>query len=183
MLGWIIRRRLAAFERAFDYDATYMRQMLETSRSGFMRFGSIMKMTRHREDLPLEAWYAAKIAATLAEDCGPCTQLVVKMAEQDGVAPAVLRAIVAGDAQAAGDDAGLALRFARAALAHEAAADTLRAEIIGRWGQRALVTLALAIAASRVFPTVKYVLGHGQSCSRVRVAGVDTRPGLHTAVT
>jgi hypothetical protein len=102
------------------------------------------------------------------------------MAEMEGVAPATLRAIVAADADAAGPDAGLALRFAKATLAHDPGADALRREILQRWGERALVTLALAIAGSRIFPTVKYALGHGQACSRVEVGGVAMRPGAAT---
>lgn len=181
MLRWLARRRLAAFERAFDYDAGYMHQMLRTSLPGFLRLSSVMKIARHREDLPPEAWYATKLAATLAEDCGPCTQLVVKMAEMDGVAPSVLRGILAGDDEAMGADAALVLRFTQATLAHDPQADALRERIVAHWGERALLTLALTIAASRVFPTVKYALGHGQSCSRIRVGGVETRPIPHTA--
>ena len=42
-----------------------------------------------------------------------------------------------------------------------------------------MVTLAFAIASTRVFPTLKYALGHGHVCTRVRVAGRDT--GVVTA--
>jgi hypothetical protein len=49
----------------------------------------------------------------------------------------------------------------------------LRAEVMRRWGRRGLVSLALTMAASRVFPDVKYVLGHGHACTLVRVAGVS----------
>ena len=37
------------------------------------------------------------------------------------------------------------------------------------WGQRVLVDLAIAVAAVRVFPTLKRGLGHGLSCSLVAV--------------
>jgi hypothetical protein len=33
----------------------------------------------------------------MAEDCGPCTQLVIDMAQRKGVNPDILRAIVARD--------------------------------------------------------------------------------------
>jgi hypothetical protein len=42
---------------------------------------------------------------------------------------------------------------------------------VKRWGPRALLSLAFAITASRVFPTIKYALGHGKACQRVTVAG------------
>jgi hypothetical protein len=33
------------------------------------------------------------------------------------------------------------------------------------------VSLAFAITASRMYPTVKYALGHGQACRRITVDG------------
>ena len=40
-----------------------------------------------------------------------------------------------------------------------------------RWGRRALVSVAFAITAARIYPTVKYALGHGKACTRVVVGG------------
>jgi hypothetical protein len=71
-------------------------------------------------------------------------------------------------------DAALGYSFARAVLARDLAeSDRLRAQLETRWGPRAVVSLALAIASSRVFPAVKYALGHGRACSKIRVEGVD----------
>ena len=71
-----------------------------------------------------------------------------------------------------GEAAALAYRFARASLARDmAAADPLRDEIVRRWGQKGLVALALALTTARMYPTLKYALGHGKTCSRVMVAG------------
>lgn len=181
MLRWIIRRRLAAFERSFDYDTSYMRKMFNVSWRAFMRFSPVTKMANHREDVPLDAWYAAKIVATMAEDCGPCTQLMVTMAEREGIHHAVLRAIVDGNESAMGSDVALTVRFTRAVLAHDLEADPLREQIGSRWGERAVMSLALVIAGARVFPAVRYALGHGQACTRVRVGGVETRISAHTS--
>src|SRR5918996_2970231 len=64
-----------------------------------------------------------------------------------------------------------AWKFTRATLAHDAAADEYREAIVKRWGRRALVSVAFSITAARIYPTVKYALGHGKSCMRVTVAG------------
>ena len=172
MFGWLVQKRLAAFEKAFDYDMEYVRDIYSASPRAFSKFSKIFGLSEYREDVPLTAWFAAQIAATLAEDCGPCTQLVVSMAERRGVRTGLLRAIVAGDEAAMGEDAGLGWRFARAALARDIAeSDRLREEIVDRWGRRGLVSLALTIASSRVYPAVKYALGHGRACVRVKVGG------------
>jgi hypothetical protein len=171
MLKWLLQRQIAAFERTYNYDSAFGRDILDADTNAALRFGRVMGITRYHKDVPLEAWYAAKLVATMAEDCGPCTQLNVTMAEQSGVAPAVLRAIVARDERAMPRDAALGFRFAEAVIHHDAAADGLREEILSRWGKRALVSLAFAITAGRLFPTVKYALGHGRSCVQVRVGG------------
>jgi hypothetical protein len=81
----------------------------------------------------------------------------------------VIRAVVDGNEEAMGPVALLGCRFARAVLAHAGAADELRAEVLRRWGQRALVSLAFGITVSRMYPTIKYALGHGRACTVVRV--------------
>ena len=175
MLKWMMRRRIGAFERDFGYDASYMRDILDADISAFMAMARILPMAQYHKDLPAAAWHAAKITAAMHEDCGPCTQLVVTMAERDGVNPAALRALLAGEDPRRPEDVALAWRYARAVLTHDPAADPLREDILGRWGPRALVSVAYAIAGGRLFPTLKYGLGHGIACARVTVGG-DTVP-------
>ena len=74
MLGWIVKRRMAAFEKEFEYDMGYARYIYGASPRGFWRFMRIMGLSEHREGVPREPWYTAKLVATLREDCGPCTQ-------------------------------------------------------------------------------------------------------------
>jgi hypothetical protein len=38
-------------------------------------------------------------------------------------------------------------------------------------GSRAVVSLAFAMVASRIYPTVKDAMGHGKACTRVVVGG------------
>ena len=174
MLGWLMRRRIDAFEKDWNYDMGYAREVLAISPEALLRFFRVTGISTWHKDVPLDAWHAAKIAATLHEDCGPCTQLVADMAARQGVEAAVIRAVVAGDAATMPDGVALAWRFARATIAHDLAARALREEIVRRWGKRALLSLAFAITASRLYPTLKYALGHGHACVRVRVAGADT---------
>ena len=69
------------------------------------------------------------------------------------------------------EDVALTWRFTRTTLAHDPEADRYRREILERWGPKAVVTLAFAITTARMYPTVKYAMGHGQVCSRVVVGG------------
>jgi hypothetical protein len=134
-------------------------------------FSRVTALGRFRRDLPTEAWCAAGITAVRHEDCGPCTQLAVTMAERAGVSPVILSAVLADNPDAMPPDVALVWKFTRATLAHDAGADVYRDAIVNRWGRRALVSLAFAITAARIYPTVKYALGHGKACMRVDVSG------------
>ena len=82
----------------------------------FLKF-AVVTSSSPRRAAPAAALAAAGLVGTLAEDCGPCTQISVDLAARGGVKPAVLRAILAGDEAAMGETAALAYRFARASLA------------------------------------------------------------------
>lgn len=171
MLKWLIERRLRAFERSFDYDMSYVRAILAADTRAFFAFARVQGFARYRRDVPLEVCYAVGLVGTLAEDCGPCTQLGVAMALRDGVPAETLRAVLRADDAALSEPVRLGVRFARAVLAHGAEAEPLREEVVRRFGPRGLVSLAFAITAARLWPTLKYALGHGITCQRVVVQG------------
>lgn len=171
MLKSLLARQIGKMESRWGYDASYIRRVLAVSPSGLLRFGLVSSMVDAKA-APAAAIAAAKLVGTLAEDCGPCVQIVVDMAAADGVAPQVLRAILAEDEAAMGADAALARRFARASLCRDmAAADPLRDQIAGRWGDKGLVAVSLALTTARMYPTLKYALGYGKACSKVTVDG------------
>ncbi|MGH6957577.1 MAG: hypothetical protein ACREEW_13010, partial [Caulobacteraceae bacterium] len=153
---------ISPFERAFDYDASYMRAVLKASPWTLLKFSMVSGLVARR-DAPAEALAVAGIVATLREDCGPCTQIGVDMAQKGGVNGRVLRAILVGDEAAMGPTAALAYRFAHASLDHSLDADPLRDEIAARWGHKALVAISLALVTGRMYPTLKYALGYGKA--------------------
>ena len=97
MLKWFLRRQVAAFERTWNYDASYIREIIDVDPRAMMAFGKVQGLSRYRKDVPLAAYCASGLIAVMAEDCGPCTQLGIDMAQRQGVDPAILRAIVARD--------------------------------------------------------------------------------------
>jgi alkylhydroperoxidase family enzyme len=171
MLSWLIRRRIDAFEKEFSYDMDYARDLLGTSFKAMMLFHRATGMGDYREDLPKDAWYAAKLATLRVEDCGPCTQLVATMAERDGQSTDMIRAVLSDRLEDLSDDVRLAVEFTRATLRHDPTSDALRERVVERFGRGGLVSLALAMLSSRLYPTLKYALGYGHTCTVVHVAG------------
>jgi hypothetical protein len=171
MLKWLMRRGIAAFERQWDYDASYLHEIIEISPRAAWMFSRAAAIGKYRKDVPAAALAAAAITAVKHEDCGPCTQLGVAMAEKAGVDAKVLRAVLTENVEAMPPDAALAWRFTRATIDRDPAADRYRDEIVRQWGPRAVISLAFAIVASRTYPTVKYAMGHGKACTRIVVGG------------
>jgi hypothetical protein len=184
MLKWLIHRKMRRFEKAHGYDASYMHEVLDLDLGAFFKFGRAVALGRYRKDVPADAYFAATLASSMHADCGPCTQLGVGFALQEGVPARAVAAIVAADETAMTADVALGFRFARAVLAHAPQADELRDEIARRWGPRAVLALSFGMMAAQMYPALKYALGHGQACTRVTVAGqtvTPTRLAIRTA--
>ena len=171
MLRWFLHRQIAAFERAWNYDASYIHELIDIDPRAVLAFGKLQAFSRYRKGVPPAVYSAAGIVAVMAEDCGPCTQLGIQMAEKNGVDPAVLRAVVTRDFKAMPAEVALAVRFAEAALRHAPEADALREEIEVRFGKQGLVALSFAMLSARMYPTLKYALGHGHACTRLAIGG------------
>ena len=173
MLRWFLRRMIARFERTYDFDASYARDLIEHAPVTLLWLFLAPRIIRRPRALPLEAWVAAGLTGAMEADCGSCTQLGVRMGQETGVADEVLRAIVADDEDAMSEDVRLVTRYTRASLRHDIDAEGFRDEIVRRWGKNVLARLAYLVTISGLFPTIKYTLGHGRSCTRVRIGSRD----------
>ena len=178
MLYAFVRGQLDRFARTWDYDVTYMREILDEAGIGaILPMQGLSKLSFYRKDVPLDVYYGAKLTAAVAGDCGPCAQLAVRMAERDGVAPALIAAIVEGDRDAATPAARLGIDIAHGTLARDGSGDAAREEILRRYGRRALASVAYGITAALAFPNFKYAIGHGHACGRLDVGGETLVPG------
>ncbi len=171
MLKWFMKRKLKAFGEAFDYDTSYMQELVDVDPAAGLAVSRLSAVASYRADAPAAAWYAGTLVAGMSEDCGPCVQLGVRMAERSGVSAADLRAIIAGDVPRMSAEASLGYRFAEALLARSGELDGLREEIVARWGRKALGAISIGIVTTRTFPALKYALGHGQTCQSVEIGG------------
>ena len=171
MRSLIARRILRKFSRHYGYDVSYLETMLNQSPLAFFRFAPVMKAARHREVVPIEATYAAKIIGALTEDCGPCTQLVVNMALEAGMARDQIEAVLRRDPRAMNDATMLAFRFADSLVRRSGDEDEFRDAVRAEWGEKGVIDLTLALQLSRVFPMVKAGLGYARECRRVTVDG------------
>ena len=171
MRSWIARRTLRAFARRYGYDVSYLLMMLNHSPAAFFKFAPLMKAAAHREAVPIDASFAAKIVGALAEDCGPCTQLVVDMALEAGMAKDQVEAVLRRDPRAMSDTTRLAFRFADAVARRSIDDEEFRDAVRAQWGEKGVIDLTLELQLGRMFPMVKAGLGYAKECRRVTVDG------------
>jgi len=171
MRSWIARRSLRAFARRYGYDVSYLQMMLDQSPVAFFKFAPVMKAAAHREAVPIDASFAAKIVGALAEDCGPCTQLVVDMALEAGMAKDQIEAVLRRDPRAMSDTTRLAFKFADAVVRRSTDDEEFRDAVRAQWGEKGVIDLTLALQLGRMFPMVKAGLGYAKECRRVTVDG------------
>jgi alkylhydroperoxidase family enzyme len=165
-------------ERKLRAPADYIGRMGEGSFSGFMKFLMFLPLAEHCRTSDPALVHAVRIVATQHEDCGPCVQVAVNAARDDGMDPQAIRAILHRHHEQLSDELSLVITFADGVLARDGSEEEARRAIETQLGLTVLTELSLAIASARVFPTVKRGLGFARSCSVVEVAydGTETPP-------
>ena len=56
MVKWLMRRGIAAFERQWNYDASYVREIIEVSPRAAWMFSRAAAIGGYRKDVPMAAW-------------------------------------------------------------------------------------------------------------------------------
>ena len=171
MIKWLLRRGARTFGKTYDYDVSYMLDVINTSTGAGARLSAFPLISQYRG--PKEAtqiWIGAIFASTLEGDCGPCAQLVGDMALEAGAEATDLKRCFDGDPQQAGD-VGLGFRFAMAAINGHVEVDDLQARIEEKYGRRAVVAASFAAATGRFYPVFKRGLGFGHACRQLDFAG------------
>jgi hypothetical protein len=171
MRNFFVRRMLQRMGKRYDYDPSYLLYLLDEAPKAFWTFMRATALARYREHAPEEATLTVKLLATMTEDCGPCTQLVVHHAREAKMATDQIEAVLTRNLAAMNPIVALAYRYADAVLNRRPAASDVREAVRGRWGNQGLIDLALSMQGARLYPMIKIALGYAVECQRVQVEG------------
>ena len=152
------------FEAHYDYNCDYMRDMAKSSPQGFQTFVDFLPMGRYEKSLSKEALWTARLAAMKIEDCGACVQLNIKMALESGVAKEVVKETVLYP-EKLNEELKLVFDFAQAVASGSDELGELQRKVSETYNEEERTELALAIAATKIYPTLKRSLGYFKSCS------------------
>lgn len=162
-------RQIDEFEKHYQYDASYMRKLLETSPSGYEKFNATMPLVAHQELLDAESYWVARLAAMKSEDCSECLQLNVRMALEAGINKEIITAAVKGGHElpdALKDIYQYTQNIARNIISD----DDLQTRIDAQLDKGQQLELGICISMSRFFPTTRRAAGYSAtSCQQVEI--------------
>lgn len=161
-------QHIEAFENAYGYDCEYMKHMFAHAPEALQIFNSFIPMARHRVHAPLDVYYTAKLTAYRYCDCGPCLQLAVRLAQEEGVPNSLIETLVF-DKGGLSETLKRTQDFTRACLSNDPRYEDLRTELAAELGNASMVEIGLTISAAQVFPVIKRATGYYKSCSLVTV--------------
>lgn len=109
-------------------------------------------------------------------------QIEVNLALKAGLERDPLRSVLERAPERLPSELAAVDRFAEAVVTATQTEGGLRGRLRQRYGEEALVELALAIATCRAFPIIKRALGYGRSCAAVPIRLADkVESGLRKA--
>ena len=147
-------------------DGDYIVELANAPGHGFDRFLGFMPATAYRHEAPPALFHAARIGATLAEDCGACAMICAQGALADGVERGAVNAMLDGTIDG---DPGIALRFGQAIATQSAEAGVLGDAIETKHGRVVRIELAMTAALVRGYPGLKRGMGYAQSCAMTKL--------------
>lgn len=159
------RAQLRGFGTSYEYNVDYLEHVLEQSPDGYQIFGAAQGLGNYRSALSVDAHFVARVAVMLAEDCGACTQLNLRMAVEQGGDRLLLQKLLDG-----GEDLPALLGDVAVHASAVVAGQTIDLERVQRLreglGREAFVELALTISGSRIYPSLKRSLGQMGTCAQ-----------------
>lgn len=160
---------IESYKTLFNYDTSYMEEMLEASPQSYEVFENFLPMAGFSNKASLEAINTVRITAIINEDCGSCAQLYVDLAIQAGTNKEIIQDIVYNQGKSLPSDLKALYDFTLAVSNGQTISEDVYENMNTLYGKEVLCEIALAIAATKVFPTIKRVLNHVQSCSLIQV--------------
>lgn len=160
---------LEGFQSHYNYDTSYMKEMLEENTNAFETFQNFLPMASFVEKTPKEVIYVVKLTSMKNEDCGQCLQLNVDMAIEAGVDKEIIKEVVFNNGENLPTELKEVYDFALLVGNNEEIDSSFYDKINTKYSKGIMTEIALAIASAKVFPTVKRVMNDFHSCSVIQI--------------
>lgn len=160
---------LEGFQNHYNYDITYMKEMLKANPKAFEVFQNFLPMASFKEKASAQIVFVAKLTSMKNEDCGKCLQLNVDMALEAGVNKDIVKEVVFNEGQNLPKELKDIYDFSLLISKNEQVPSFLYDKINEKYSKDVLTEIALAIASAKVFPAIKRVFDDFHSCSVIQL--------------
>ena len=160
---------LEGFQAHYDYDTSYMKEMLKENPEAYATFEAFLPMANFVKNTPKEVLYVVKLTSMKNEDCGACLQLNVDMAVEAGVEKEIIKEVVFNEGKNLSSTLKEVYDFTLLVANNQSIDTILYDKITTTYSKDILVEISLAIASAKIFPTIKRVLNDFRSCSMIQI--------------
>lgn len=157
------RAWLQDFGAEYSYDVGYMEMLLDLSPAAFEAFAAGMGMAEQRKHLPADAHYVGVISALLADDCGQCTQLNLRLAAEAGVDRALLGRLLESPGSLS-FPLDLVHEYATQVVEGRNADPDTVGQLRATLGDEAFAELAVNVLGARIYPALRRAMGAEIEC-------------------
>ena len=151
------------FESHYQYDSTYMKDLLKSSPAAYQLFADFLPLAHHREHLSVEDYWLVRISAMQVADCGACLQLNIKMAQEQGLSSTLILSVL-NDDELLSPQLKQLRSYAQQLVLPAGVDDALMKTMRSRYNYGQLLEFGICVATTVVFPTIKRAIGATQSC-------------------
>lgn len=160
---------LEGFQSHFNYDTSYMKEMLTENSKAFETFEAFLPMSTFVDKSPKDVIFVARLTSMKNEDCGACLQLNVDMATEAGVDKEIIQEVIFNEGKNLSSELKMIYDFTLCVGNKETVDAQLYEKMNKTYAKEVIVEIGLAIAATKVFPTLKRVLNDIQSCASIQI--------------
>lgn len=171
MLNADYHKHIQRLDTDYQYDVSFMRDLLELSPQGYAHFHNFLPLASYNEHLSVVDFWVAKLASMKTADCGDCLQLNVHFAREAGIPGMIIRSCV-DDPSSLDPELYDLFSYCKQTLSLQEPDEELNQRIHKRYNKGQLLELGLCIASASVFPLIKRTAGYMKNC---RLIDFDNR--------
>jgi hypothetical protein len=160
---------IESYKTHYNYDTSFMEEMINVSEKSYEVFENFLPMASFGNNTPTDVLNIVRITAIKNEDCGTCAQLYVDLAVDAGLDKDIIKEIIYNQGKNLTDELKILYDFTLAVSNNETISTDLYDKINKLYSREVLTEISLAIAATKVFPTIKRTLNYLKSCYMIQI--------------
>lgn len=165
MLKIIATRLIQNAERRLGVGLDYTHHIAQTSVSLLMRYNRLFGFLDPNNNVPREAYHAARIRGALAADCGTCVEAELNLAKANHIPKDHLKRILMTDYASLPNEIAAVCLLADSVVSKREDNPEARSIVVKAYGDAGLIELSYAMNGASLLPGIKRSKGYATACN------------------